>query len=196
MRYRRRPRFAAAHPATRSFFTPRCTSLHTILCNPRNPENIFRAFSASVHRMCVGARVYARVTAINILMEKIEDILKSGLTLTGCKLASDSMSALVAPLGLSILVILWSLGRTRKTQIFNLISRDWTTVSHNCTFLIQDGYVTEEVVTHKEKYLSLTTKGTEVVNRFIMEASKKADALTSLMPDPHIAETRSAVHTA
>lgn len=146
--------------------------------------------------MCIGARVYARETAINILMEKIENILKSGLTLTGCKLASDSMSALVAPMGLSILVILWSLGRTRKTQIFNLISRDWTTVSHNCTFLIRDGYVTEEVVTHKEKYLSLTTKGTEVVNRFILEASKKADALHTLMPDPHIAETRPVVHTA
>lgn len=65
----------------------------------------------------------------------IEKILTSGLTLAGSKLAADSMSALISPLQLSILSVLWSLGRTRKTNIFKLISRDWTTVSHNVTFL-------------------------------------------------------------
>lgn len=180
----------AVLPSLPSIFIPLCTPLHAVRCNPARAGKIFRVFYRKPHKMLIDARACARETTIEFVMQSVENILKSGLTLTGCKLAADSMSALVAPLGLSILATLWSLGRTRKSEIFKLISRDWTTVSHNCSFLIQDGYVKEEVVTHKEKYLSLTTKGTEVVNRFILEASRKADAISKLMPVTHIANRR------
>ena len=117
----------------------------------------------------------------------IKDILCSQLTLAGSKLAADTMVELVTPLGLSVLAILWSLGKTRKTVVYNLIHRDWTTVAHTMTDLIERNFITEEVVSHKEKYISLTTTGFEVYTRFICKAADKTKELETIMSETHVA---------
>ena len=78
--------------------------------------------------------------------------------IAGSKLAADTMVDRVTPLGLSVLGLLWTLGKSKKSEIYDLIHRDYTTVSHNMTALIKDGYVHEQVISHKEKYISLTGK--------------------------------------
>lgn len=122
--------------------------------------------------------------------QEIQNLLKSQLTLAGSKLAADSMLNLITPLGLSILSILWTLGRTKKTNIFQLVARDWTTVSHTITGLVQRKLILEEVKSHKEKYLCLSTEGYEIYTAYIREAARKSEELKELMPKPHIANRR------
>ncbi len=43
--------------------------------------------------------------------------------LAGSKLAADTMVDRVTPLGLSVLGLLWTLGKTRKTEVYSLIHR-------------------------------------------------------------------------
>ena len=117
----------------------------------------------------------------------IKSILSSQLTLAGSKLAADTMVGLITPLGLSVLAILWSLGKTKKTVVYTLIHRDWTTVAHTMTTLINRGYVAEDAVSHTEKYLSLTTTGYEIYTQFICEAADKPKELEALMPKTHVA---------
>lgn len=95
--------------------------------------------------------------------------------LAGSKLAADTMVYRITSLGLSVLGILWTLGKTRKTEVYNLIHRDYTTVAHNVTRLIEEGYVHEQVISRKEKYISLSDKGKELYTLFI----KKSITLTS-----------------
>lgn len=116
----------------------------------------------------------------------VKQLLARQLTLAGSKLAADTMTALVTPLGLSVLSILWTLGRTLKSNVFRLIRRDWTTVSHTISDLIERGLVEEKVVSHKEKYLSLSTAGYEIYVQYIAQAANLAEELESLMPKTHI----------
>lgn len=116
-----------------------------------------------------------------------QSIIRSQLTLAGSKLAADTMVGLITPLGLSVLAILWSLGKTKKTVVYNLIHRDWTTIAHTMTTLIYRGFVAEDAVSHTEKYLSLTTTGYEVYTQFICKAADKTKELEALMPKTHVA---------
>ena len=99
---------------------------------------------------------------------------KAHYELAGSKLAADTMMDRIKPLGLSVLGILWSLGKTTKFEVYDLIHRDLTTVSHNVTDLIEEGYVHEQVISRKVKYISLTEKGKELYTQFI----NKSIALT------------------
>ena len=94
--------------------------------------------------------------------------------LTANKLAADTMVDRVTSLGLSVLNILSYLGKCRKTEVYELIHRDHTTVTHNVTRLIDDGYVDEQVISRKLKYISLSDKGKEFYTLYI----EKAKALT------------------
>ena len=105
---------------------------------------------------------------------------KAEYELTGSKLAADTMVNQVTSLGLSVLGILWTLGETRKSIVYNLIHRDYTTVSHNMTALIKDGYVHEQVISHKEKYISLTGEGKEIYAEFINKSAALTQKLRSL----------------
>ena len=116
----------------------------------------------------------------------INHILQSQLTLAGSKLAADTMVGLITPHGLSVLAILWSLGKTRKSVVFRLINRDWTTVSHTISDLKERGFVEELVISHKEKYLTLSTCGYEVYVQYIREAAAKSEALATLMPKTQV----------
>lgn len=100
--------------------------------------------------------------------------------LAGSKLAADTMVYRITSLGLSVLGILWTLGKTRKTEVYSLIHRDYTTVSHNMTTLIKDGYVHEQVISHKEKYISLTGEGKEIYAEFINKSAALTQKLRSL----------------
>lgn len=94
--------------------------------------------------------------------------------LAGSKLAADTMMDRVKPLGLSVLGILWTLGKTTKFNVYDLIHRDLSTVSHNVTDLIEEGYVHEQVISRKVKYISLTEKGKDLYSEYI----NKSIALT------------------
>lgn len=87
--------------------------------------------------------------------------------LAGSKLAADTMVDRVASLGLSVLGLLWTLGKTTKSKVYNLIHRDHTTVAHNVTTLIDGGYINEQVVSRKLKYISFTDKGKEFYTEYI-----------------------------
>ena len=100
--------------------------------------------------------------------------------LAGSKLAADTMVYRITSLGLSVLGILWTLGKTRKTEVYNLIHRDYTTVSHNMTTLIKDGYVHEQVISHKEKYISLTGEGKELYAEFISKSAALTQKLRAI----------------
>ena len=100
--------------------------------------------------------------------------------LAGSKLAADTMVYRITSLGLSVLGILWTLGKIRKTEVYNLIHRDYTTVSHNMTALIKDGYVHEQVISHKEKYISLTGEGKEIYAEFINKSAALTQKLRSI----------------
>ena len=99
---------------------------------------------------------------------------KAQFELIGGKLAADTMVDRVKPLGLSVLGILWSLGKTTKCKVYDLIHRDLTTVSHNVADLIEEGYVHEQVISRKVKYISLTEKGKDLYSEYI----NKSIALT------------------
>ena len=43
--------------------------------------------------------------------------------IAGSKLAADTMVYRITSLGLSVLGILWTLGKTRKTEVYDLIHR-------------------------------------------------------------------------
>lgn len=43
--------------------------------------------------------------------------------LTGSKIAADTMVYRITSLGLCVLAILWTLGKTRKTEVYSLIHR-------------------------------------------------------------------------
>lgn len=118
----------------------------------------------------------------------IKQLLARQLTLAGSKLAADTMTTLITPLGLSVLSILWTLGRTRKSNVFRLIRRDWTTVSHTISDLVTRGLVEEKVISHKEKYLTLSTTGYEIYVQYIAQAAELTEELESLMPKKHIAD--------
>ena len=105
---------------------------------------------------------------------------KAEYELTGSKLAADTMVNQVTSLGLSVLGILWTLGETRKSIVYNLIHRDYTTVSHNMTALIKDGYVHEQVISRREKYISLTEKGKGIYTQFINKSMSLTRELRSL----------------
>lgn len=113
---------------------------------------------------------------------EIHQILARQLTLAGSKLAADTMTSLITPLGLSVLSILWTLGRTLKRTVFELIRRDWTTVSHTISDLVGRGLVEEKVVSHKEKYLTLSTAGYEIYVQYISQAAKLSEELEALIP--------------
>ena len=100
--------------------------------------------------------------------------------LAGSKLAADTMVYRITSLGLSVLGILWTLGKTRKTEVYNLIHRDYTTVSHNMTALIKDGYVHEQIISRREKYISLTEKGKGIYTQFINKSMSLTRELRSL----------------
>ena len=100
--------------------------------------------------------------------------------IAGSKLAADTMVYRITSLGLSVLGILWTLGKIRKTEVYNLIHRDHTTVSHNMTALIKDGYVHEQVISHKEKYISLTGEGKEIYAEFINKSAALTQKLRSI----------------
>ena len=100
--------------------------------------------------------------------------------LAGSKLAADTMMDRVKPLGLSVLSILWSLGKTTKCEVYDLIHRDLSTVSHNVTDLIEEGYVHEQVISRKVKYISLTEKGKEIYAEFISKSSSLTQKLRSI----------------
>ena len=100
--------------------------------------------------------------------------------LTGSKLAADTMVNQVTSLGLSVLGILWTLGEAKKSIVYNLIHRDLTTVSHNVTRLIEEGYVHEQVISRREKYISLTEKGKEIYTQFINKSITLTRELKSL----------------
>ena len=100
--------------------------------------------------------------------------------LAGSKLAADTMVNQVTSLGLSVLGILWTLGEAKKSIVYNLIHRDLTTVSHNVTRLIEEGYVHEQVISHKEKYISLTGEGKEIYAEFINKSAAWTQKLRSL----------------
>ena len=100
--------------------------------------------------------------------------------LAGSKLAADTMVYRIPSLGLSVLGILWTLGKTRKSIVYNLIHRDYTTVSHNMTALIKDGYVHEQVISRREKYISLTEKGKEIYAEFINKSAALTQKLRSI----------------
>lgn len=119
--------------------------------------------------------------------KEINKIIRTQLTLAGSKLAADTMHMLVSSLGLSVLAIVWCGGKTLKRNIFNLIPRDWTTISHTISHLVQSGYLQEQTITHKEKYLTLTPRGTDLYVQFIKQAALHTQALESLMPENHIA---------
>lgn len=116
----------------------------------------------------------------------IKQLLARQLTLVGCKLAADTMTNVASSLGLSVLLILWLYGKTKKSNVFDIIPRDWTTVSHNISDLIKRGLVDEEVKSHKEKYLSLTTAGFEICIQYIAQAADLSDELEALLPKTHI----------
>ena len=99
---------------------------------------------------------------------------KAQFELIGGKLAADTMVDRVKPLGLSVLGILWSLGKTTKCKVYDLIHIDLTTVSHNVADLIEEGYVHEQVISRKVKYISLTEKGKDLYSEYI----NKSIALT------------------
>lgn len=99
---------------------------------------------------------------------------KAQFELIGGKLAADTMVDHVTPLGLSVLGLLWTLGKSKKSEVYDLIHRDHTTVTHNVTRLIDDGYVDEQVISRKLKYISLSDKGKEFYTLYI----EKAKALT------------------
>ena len=100
--------------------------------------------------------------------------------LAGSKLAADTMMDRVKPLGLSVLGILWTLGKTTKFNVYDLIHRDLSTVSHNVTDLIEEGYVHEQVISHKEKYISLTGEGKEIYAEFINKSAALTQKLRSI----------------
>lgn len=115
----------------------------------------------------------------------IKDILCSQLTLAGSKLAADTMVRRITSLGLSVLAILWTLGKSKKRVVYDLIHRDWTTVAHTMTDLINRGFVTEEVISHTEKYISLTPYGKDTYLQYIREASSKSKELEDLIQTTH-----------
>ncbi len=100
--------------------------------------------------------------------------------LTGSKLAADIMVNHVTSLGLSVLGILWTLGKTRKSIVYNLIHRDYTTVAHTMTALNKDGYINEQVISRREKYISLDEKGKELYTQFINKSITLTKELKSL----------------
>lgn len=100
--------------------------------------------------------------------------------IAGSKLAADTMVYRITSLGLCVLGILWTLGKTWKTEVYNLIHRDYTTVSHNMTALIKDGNVHEQVISHKKKYLCLTGEGKEIYAEFISKSAALTLKLRSL----------------
>ena len=100
--------------------------------------------------------------------------------IAGSKLAADTMVYRITSLGLSVLGILWTLGKTRKSIVYNLIHRDHTTVTHNETRRIEEGYVHEQVISHKEKYISLTGEGNEIYAEFINKSAALTQKLRSL----------------
>ena len=91
--------------------------------------------------------------------------------IAGSKLAADTLLYRITSLGLSVQSILWIMGRAKKSKVYELIPRDHTTVTHNVTRLIEDGYVHEQVISHKEKYISLTVKGRELYAEFINKSA-------------------------
>lgn len=103
--------------------------------------------------------------------------------LTGSKLAADTMVNHVTSLGLSVLGILWTLGKTKKSIVYNLIHRDLTTVTHNVTRLIEEGYVHEQVISRREKYISLSDRGKELYTQFINKSITLTRELKSLKED-------------
>ncbi len=105
---------------------------------------------------------------------------KAQFELIGSKLAADTMVYRITSLGLSVLGILWTLGKTRKNEVYSLIHRDYTTVSHNMTALIKDGYIYERVISRREKYISLTGKGKEIYAEFISKSAALTQKLKSL----------------
>ena len=48
------------------------------------------------------------------------------------------------------------------------------------TALIKDGYVHEQVISHKEKYISLTGEGKEIYAEFISKSAALTQKLRSL----------------
>ena len=110
--------------------------------------------------------------------------------LAGSKLAADTMMDRVKPLGLSVLGILWSLGKTTKSKVYDLIHRDYTTVSHNVTDLIEDGYVHEQVISRKVKYISLTEKGEELYSQYINKSIALTRELRSVKTERKLAPVR------
>ena len=105
---------------------------------------------------------------------------KAEYELTDSKLAADTMVNQVTYLGLSVLGILWTLGETKKSIVYNLIHRDLTTVSHNVTRLIEEGYVHEQVISRREKYISLSDRGKELYTQFINKSTALTKELKSL----------------
>ena len=53
--------------------------------------------------------------------------------------------------------------------------------------LIERNLITEEVVSHKEKYICLTTTGFEGYTRFICKAADKTKELETIMSETHVA---------
>lgn len=115
---------------------------------------------------------------------------KAEYELTGSKIAADTMVNHVTSLGLSVLGILWSLGKTTKSKVYDLIHRDHTTVSHNVTDLIEDGYVHEQVISRKVKYISLTEKGKELYSQFINKSIALTRELRSVKTERKLAPVR------
>ena len=105
---------------------------------------------------------------------------KAEYELTGSKLAADTMVNQVTSLGLSVLGILWTLGETRKSIVYNLIHRDYTTVAHTITALNKDGYINEQVISRREKYISLSDRGKELYTQFINKSMSLTRELRSL----------------
>lgn len=115
--------------------------------------------------------------------ESIKNIMKKNnydeaqCKLTANKLAADTMVDRVTSLGLSVLNILSYLGKCRKTEVYELIHRDHTTVTHNVTRLIEDGYVHEQVISRREKYISLTDDGKKLFVEYLNKSTVFAQEL-------------------
>lgn len=120
-------------------------------------------------------------------MNSVEDIIRAQLTLCSSKLAAEKMNNLVSNIELSILSLLFVLGETEKTIIFELIDRDQTTISHAATKLLKKGYITESVSADRRKrHCKLTTAGTAIYTQYIISSSKKSAEIKALMPKTHI----------
>lgn len=115
------------------------------------------------------------------------DIIRSQLTLTSSKLATDKMTALVSNVELSIMSVLFVTGELLQSELMNIIDRDETTIRHNIRSIICKGYVSRRSERRgKLLFLKLTPAGAAIYTQYIINSARKREKIQKLMPKTHV----------